>query len=75
MTLQRPSVLGNLFGGTTHISWPPVLTFPIQTGPQAHERDGQFAADGRPALDRFGIMGPTFWAKHILLRPEKFGVG
>ena len=56
--------LGNLLHETTHVSWPLVPTVPIHTGPQAQEREGHFAANDCPALERLGTVTPTFWAGH-----------
>jgi hypothetical protein len=53
--------------GTSEFSRPPVPTFRIQTGPQAHLRYGHFAAGDRPAHDRFGILALTLWTGHTPL--------
>ena len=45
----------------------------IHTGPQAQERDGHYAAYDRPALERFGMVGQTFWAGHRPLLSKKIG--
>jgi hypothetical protein len=60
-------MLRSLLERTAHFSRPAVSAFPIQTGPQAQERDGQFAAGGGPAIHWFGIMSTAFWTQHILL--------
>jgi hypothetical protein len=61
---QRP-VPRHLLDGTTQFSRPLVPTVQIPTGPQVQCRYGHFVALDRPAHDRFGFVGPTFWAGHF----------
>lgn len=64
--------MGNLLrrrrGGyteTSGFSRPLMPTIPIRAGPDFHERYSHFAADDRPALNRFDTMGFTLWAGHF----------